>query len=90
MRGGLLFLCIGVASLGLAGHGFATAGVIALERFSPGLILREEQPFWHAVTISAYALMGLLMTGISVLFFWSRRKEKNAEERFFRQRKFLR
>ena len=89
MRGGLVFLCIGIAFFGLAAHGLVSDGVFALKRYSTGFMLRAEQPFWYAVTILVYAAAGLLMTGVSVFFFWSRRQEKKAEERFFHQRKFL-
>lgn len=89
MRGGLLFLCMAILLFGFAGHGLLSDGVFPFQRHSRELILRAEQPFWFGFTILAYVAFGVLMSGISVFLFWSRRKEKAAEEQFFRQRKFL-
>jgi hypothetical protein len=89
MRGGLLFLCIAILLFGLAAHGLFSDGVLAFQRHSRDVILRADQPFWFGFTILAYFAAGVLITGISGFLFWSRRKEKAAEERFFRQRKFL-
>ena len=89
MRGGLLFLCIAIMLFGFAAHGLLSDGVSPFNRHSRHLILRAEQPFWFGFTILLYAAAGVLMTGVSAFLFWSRRKEKAAEERFFRQRKFL-
>lgn len=89
MRAGLLFLGIGIALLGFATHGLISEGVFAFERHSRGFILREDQPFWYAVTTAAYVATGVLMTGLSVFLFWSRQREKEAEKRFFRHRDYL-
>ena len=89
MRGGLLFLCMAILLFGFAAHGLLSDGVFALQRYSRELILRAEEPFWFGFTILAYLGLGVFMAGISAFFFWSSRKEKEAEERFFRQRRYL-
>ena len=89
MRAGLLFLGIGIALLGFAAHGLLSEGVFAFGRHSRGLVLREIEPLWYAVTTVAYIVSGVLMTALAMLFFWSRQRQKEAEKRFFRQRDFL-
>lgn len=89
MRGGLLFLCMAIALFGFAIHGLLSDEVFAFQRHSRELILRAEQPFWFGVTILAYVAVGAVMAGFSAYLFWLRRKEKAAEEQFFRRRKFL-
>lgn len=89
MRGGLLFLCMAISLFGFAGHGLLSDGVFAFQRFSRELILRAEQPFWFAFTVLTYLGLGAFLAAISAFLFWSRRGEKDAEERFFRQRKYL-
>ncbi|NGP17026.1 hypothetical protein [Devosia aurantiaca] len=89
MRGGLLFLGMAILLFGYAVHGLLSDEVFALKRYSRELILRSEKPLWFGVTILAFFGLGAFMAGISAFLFWSRRKEKEAEERFFRKRKYL-
>lgn len=74
---------------GLAVHGLLLDGVFAFRRYPQELILRAEQPFWFGLTVLIYLGLGALMAAFSAFFFWSQREVKDAEERFFRQRKYL-
>lgn len=89
MRGGLLFLVMAIFLFGYAVHGLLSNEVFALKRYSQELILSAEEPLWFGVTVLAFLGLGAFMALISAFLFWGRRKEKEAEERFFRQRKYL-
>ena len=85
-----LFLATGLAFSGFGIHGVLTGGVHGFTRSGlHELVLRDEDPIGYAVSLGAHWLAATLFLALFVFIFWSERRSKAAEERFFRQRDLL-